>query len=60
VIDSKEKTLTKNGVNILGDRVLGSIWPHVKSTTRFVIEDETGAYNGSGFNVKITFSDSLL
>ena len=42
VVDTTKKVATKNGVNILANRVAGSTWPKAKGTMLFSIVDEDG------------------
>lgn len=60
MVNSVEKTATKNGVNILASRIAWSIRPKVGKDTTFVIYDVDQALESSDFNVTITFNDILL
>ena len=60
IVDSENNTATKNGVNVLWNRVPWSIWPMVTSTTRFILEDLDGWIHSDDFDVKVYFSNSLL
>ena len=60
IIDSINKVATKNGVSVIWNRVSGSIWPSVKATTKFVIEDLDWWIMSDDFDVSIYFYNSLL
>lgn len=59
-IDSKLLTATKNGVNILADRISGSSWLSAKWLTRLSVYDNDGGLYESDFNVDISFRNVLL
>lgn len=60
VINSKTKTATKNGANILANRITWSTWPQAKGTTLFSIYDKDWWLYDSDFDVKIKFKNVLL
>lgn len=60
VVDGAKKVATKNGTNILADRVAGSTWPKAKGTMLFSIVDEDGGLLASDFDVAISWHDVLL
>lgn len=60
LIDSKQRTATKNGQNILAQRIPGSSWPTIKWTTVFTIVDKDWGLYSSDFDVKIYFANVLL
>lgn len=60
VVDSTTKTATKNGTNILANRVAWSTWPKAKGTMLFSIVDEDGWLDASDFNVSVSWHDVLL
>lgn len=60
IIDSNNKTVTKNGVNILWNRTVWSIWQSVFWTTQFVIEDSDGWLISYDFWVNVYFNNSLM
>lgn len=59
-IDSSLKTATKNGVNILANRIAWSTWPQAIWSTLFSFYDNDGWLVTSDFDVKINFRDVLL
>jgi len=59
VIDSKDYSVTKNGVNYLSKRREWSIRPMVKWNTKFLIFDGWWGLYGSSFDIKIIFKDVL-
>lgn len=60
VVDTTKKVATKNGVNILANRVAGSTWPKAKGTMLFSIVDEDGWLDASDFSVAVSWHDVLL
>jgi len=60
VVDGAKKVATKNGTNILANRVAGSTWPKAKGTMLFSIVDEDGGLLASDFDVAISWHDVLL
>lgn len=60
VIDAKNQTATKNGLNILGYRVPWSQRPTVKGITKYVMYDVDWWIYGSDFDVALSFNNSLL
>lgn len=60
IVDGITKTTTKNGVNILANRVAGSTWPKAKDTMSFSIVDEDGGLDVSDFDVVVAWRDALL
>jgi len=60
VINSKDRTATKNWVNVLANRVSWSIWPKAKGTTNFSIFDNDGGLAASDFNINIIYNDVYL
>ncbi|AHB41664.1 hypothetical protein P148_SR1C00001G0876 [candidate division SR1 bacterium RAAC1_SR1_1] len=60
IIDAKNQTATKNGINILGTRVPGSQRPTVKGMTKYVIYDVSGGIYNTDFQVTVSFNNSLL
>lgn len=60
IVDGTTKVATKNGVNILANRVIGSTWPKAKGTMSFSIVDEDGGLDASDFNVSVSWHDVLL
>jgi len=60
VVDSNTNTATKNGSNILANRISWSTWPKAKGSTIFSIYDQDGGLTTSDFDVKINFKDVLL
>lgn len=60
IIDSNTKTATKNGVNILANRIEWSSWQNITWTTQFIIEDQEGGLFNSDFNVSVLFNNSLF
>lgn len=60
IIDSNAKSVTKNGVNILWNRIIWSVWPKINKTTQFIIEDKDGWLLSSDFWVNIIYNNSLF
>ena len=60
VIDAKNQTATKNGINILWTRIPGSQRPTVKGMTKYVMYDVGGGIYDTNFEVSISFNNSLL
>lgn len=60
VIDAKTRTATKNGVNVLADRVSGSTWQKLKGTAVYTIKDFEGGLYGSDFDYTISWKTVLL
>lgn len=59
-LDSKELTLSKNGVNILADRFPGSVWPRIAWVNDFVVQDKNGAMDGVWLDVDVYFYKTQL
>ena len=59
IIDTKKRTATKNGENILASRVAGSQRPTIKGEEKFLV---SSLYWGlqSAFEVKIYFANVML
>ena len=60
IIDSKERTVTKNGVNILAKRLAWSLRPTVKGETAFAITSKGGGLASKAFEVKVYFANVML
>lgn len=60
VVDSNNLTATKNGTNVLANRVSWSVWPKAIGTTNFSIYDIDWGLFASDFDVEINFKDVLL
>ncbi len=60
VIDAKNQTATKNGINILWTRIPGSQRPTVKGMTKYVMYDVGWGIYDTNFEVSISFNNSLL
>ena len=59
IIDTKKRTATKNGENILASRVAGSQRPTIKGEERFLVSSLYGGLQ-SAFEVKIYFANVML
>lgn len=59
IIDTKKRTATKNGENILAIRVAGSQRPTIKGEERFLVSSLYGGLQ-SAFEVKIYFANVML
>lgn len=60
LIDSKNKTATKNGENVLAEREPGSTWLTIEWTNRFTVFDVDGGLYSSDFDVDIYFRNILI
>ena len=60
ILDAKNQTATKNGINILWTRIPGSQRPTVKGMTKYVMYDVGGGIYDTNFEVSISFNNSLL
>jgi len=60
VIDSNLKTATKNGINILANRIAGSNWIKAFGSTVLSVYDEDGGLPTSDFDISISYRDVLL
>lgn len=60
LIDSKQRIATKNGQNILAQRMPGSSWPTIKWSTVFTIVDKDWGLYSSDFDIKVYFANVLL
>jgi hypothetical protein len=60
VINSNQKTATKNWINILANRIAGSTWLKALWTNYFTIYDKDWWLAESDFDVKILYKDILL
>lgn len=58
-INTKQRSLTKNGVSILGKRRPGSDRPVVKGHMEYLIYDRSWGLLGSDFTVQISYQDTL-
>ena len=59
IIDTKKRTATKNGENILASRVAGSQRTTIKGEERFLVSSLYGGLQ-SAFEVKIYFANVML
>lgn len=57
VIDGEKYLVTKNGVNVITNKVIGSIWPRIKWNNQFTVYDWLQNKN---FTVKVYFHNSML
>lgn len=60
IVDSNTKTVTKNGINIIWNRIIWSVWPSITTTTKFVIQDSDWWILWTDFNVNVYYNNSLL
>lgn len=60
IINSKEKTATKNWVSILANRISGSIWSKAKGETNFSIFDNNWGLLESWFSINVVYNDAFL
>jgi len=60
IIDSSNLTATKNGINILANRVSGSTRPRIKGTNDLSVYDVDWGMSVSDFTIEIEYRDVLL
>lgn len=60
IIDTKKRTATKNGENVLAQRVAGSQRPTIKGETAFAITSKTWGLSQASFAIKVYFANVML
>lgn len=60
IIDSDKYTATKNGANIIWNRIPGSIWQQISWTNQFVITDKDWNIFNKDLTLKIYYRNALL
>lgn len=58
IVDTSNYTVTKNGVNILGNRISWSSWLKIKWNNQFTIYDSLGSFDI--FSAKLYFRNAML
>ncbi len=60
IVDGINLTATKNGVNVLANRISWSTWPKCKWSNTFLVMDEDGGLFTSDFDISITWNNVIL
>lgn len=60
IIDSEKFTATKNGINIIWNRVIWSIWQKISWTNQFIVTDKDWNIFKKDLTLKIYYRNALL